>query len=157
MMQISRSVCPFHLRRVIKIHEDILVSNASLPLSSNTLQEPTVTKINVPSPLGIILLLLKRKRPHLYGEMGHFQHLPIHFSRAPGRSNAQHLLFWSPGPCLIKWYGCCAFDLRIGYKNILVNLDDAPKVERTYRSGDLHHERAQRATYSSETLENGSG
>ena len=45
----------------------------------------------------------------------------------------------------------------IGYKNILVNLDDAPKVERTYRSGDLHHERAQRATYSSETLENGSG
>ena len=42
----------------------------------------------------------------------------------------------------------------IGYKNILVNLDDAPKVERTYRSGDLHHERAQRATYSSETLEN---
>ena len=38
-----------------------------------------------------------------------------------------------------------------------VNLDDAPKVERTYRSGDLHHERAQRATYSSETLENGSG
>ena len=47
--------------------------------------------------------------------------------------------------------------LCIGYKNILVNLDDAPKVERTYRSGDLHHERAQRATYSSETLENGSG
>ena len=47
--------------------------------------------------------------------------------------------------------------IRIGYKNILVNLDDAPKVERTYRSGDLHHERAQRATYSSETLENGSG
>ena len=47
----------------------------------------------------------------------------------------------------------------IGYKNtcILVNLDDAPKVERTYRSGYLHHERAQRATYSSETLENGSG
>ena len=41
--------------------------------------------------------------------------------------------------------------------HILVNLDDAPKVERTYRSGDLHHERAQRATYSSETLENGSG
>ena len=28
MMQISRSVGPFHLRRVIKIHEDILVSNA---------------------------------------------------------------------------------------------------------------------------------
>ena len=25
MMQISRSVGPFHLRRVIKIHEDILV------------------------------------------------------------------------------------------------------------------------------------
>ena len=48
-------------------------------------------------------------------------------------------------------------NIRIGYKNILVNLDDAPKVERTYRSGDLHHERAQRATYSSETLENGSG
>ena len=45
----------------------------------------------------------------------------------------------------------------IGYKNILVNLDDALKVVRTYRSGDLHHERAQRATYSSETLENGSG
>ena len=45
----------------------------------------------------------------------------------------------------------------IGYKNILVNLDDAPKVERTDRSGDLHHERAQRMTYSSETLENGSG
>ena len=49
------------------------------------------------------------------------------------------------------------FVICIGYKNILVNLDDAPKVERTYRSGDLHHERAQRATYSSETLENGSG
>ena len=47
--------------------------------------------------------------------------------------------------------------IRIGYKNILVNLDDALKVVRTYRSGDLHHERAQRATYSSETLENGSG
>ena len=47
--------------------------------------------------------------------------------------------------------------ISIGYKNILVNLDDAPKVERTYRSRDLHHERAQRATYSSETLENGSG
>ena len=46
---------------------------------------------------------------------------------------------------------------RIGYKNILVNLDDALKVVRTYRSGDLHHERAQRAMYSSETLENGSG
>ena len=46
--------------------------------------------------------------------------------------------------------------LCIGYKNILVNLDDAPKVERIYRSGDLRHERAQRATYSSETLENGS-
>ena len=29
MMQISRSVGPFHLRRVIKIHEDILVSNAN--------------------------------------------------------------------------------------------------------------------------------
>ena len=28
MMQISRSVGPFHLRRVIKIHEGILVSNA---------------------------------------------------------------------------------------------------------------------------------
>ena len=28
MMQISRSVCPYHLERVIKIHEDILVSNA---------------------------------------------------------------------------------------------------------------------------------
>ena len=43
--------------------------------------------------------------------------------------------------------------------SILVNLDDALKVVlvRTYRSGDLHHERAQRATYSSETLENGSG
>ena len=27
-MQISRSVCPYHLERVIKIHEDILVSNA---------------------------------------------------------------------------------------------------------------------------------
>ena len=26
MMQISRSVCPYHLERVIKIHEDILVS-----------------------------------------------------------------------------------------------------------------------------------
>ena len=38
-----------------------------------------------------------------------------------------------------------------------MNLDDAPKVVRAYRSGDLHHERAQRATYSSETLENGSG
>ena len=45
----------------------------------------------------------------------------------------------------------------IGYKNILVNLDDALKVVRTYRSGDLHHKRAQRATYSLETLENGSG
>ena len=29
MMQISRSVCPYHLERVIKIHEDILVSNAN--------------------------------------------------------------------------------------------------------------------------------
>ena len=34
MMQISRSVCPLHvhLGRVIKIHEDILVSNAKLKL-----------------------------------------------------------------------------------------------------------------------------
>ena len=56
-------------------------------------------------------------------------------------------------PKLNKAFALCI----IGYKNILVNLDDAPKVERTYRSGDLHHERAQRATYSSETLENGSG
>ena len=36
--------------------------------------------------------------------------------------------------------------IRIGCNDILVNLDDAPKVERIYRSGDLHHERAQRAT-----------
>ena len=53
--------------------------------------------------------------------------------------------------------GTTQVPISIGYKNILVNLDDALKVVRTYRSGDLHHERAQRATYSSETLENGSG
>ena len=30
-----------------------------------------MTKANVPSPLGTILLILKRKRrPHLYGKMG---------------------------------------------------------------------------------------
>ena len=35
----------------------------------------------MPSPLGSILLILKRKRPHLYGEMGHFQPAQAHRRR----------------------------------------------------------------------------
>ena len=46
----------------------------------------------------------------MYGDFGHFE---FELKKAP-----------------IAYIG-------IGYKNILVNLDDAPKVERTYRSGDL--------------------
>ena len=34
------------------------------------IQAYPITKTNVPSPLGTILLILKRKRPFLYGKMG---------------------------------------------------------------------------------------
>ena len=54
-------------------------------------------KKNVPSPLGSILLILKRKRPHLYGEMGHFQHLQIHISRAPRPLITRDLHYFTPG------------------------------------------------------------
>ena len=65
----------------------------------------------MPSPLGTILLILKRKRPFLYGKMAIFSTLRCIFLSIGGDRNNNTYLFVRPGPCLIEWYGCCAFDL----------------------------------------------
>ena len=45
------------------------------------IQAYPITKTNVPSPLGTILLILKRKRPFLYGKMAIFSTLRCIFLR----------------------------------------------------------------------------
>ena len=68
-------------------------------------------KKKVPSPLGTILLILKRKRPHLYG------YGKMDFFSVFSTFSLQIL-----------------FHICIGYKNIPVSIDDAPKAVQGERN-----------------------